>query len=144
MSYSSQTSPNSESNNISSKLASHYATAALGIGLLVLGVVMILWSMLPADTAGTTPDSLDVQTVRNTSSVGFVLLGTGVAMMLLSLVLGAQNKYRTRRLENGENNSNPEQGQEGERYRHTNKTMQMHHFLHVSMYVYIYAPHIFI
>ncbi|XP_062854813.1 transmembrane protein 51a [Trichomycterus rosablanca] len=115
MSYSSQTSPDSSNNNSSSSLASHYATAALGVGLLVLGVVMILWSMLPAGTAVNTPESVDGQAVRNTSSVGFVLLGTGVAMLLLSLFLGAQNKYRTQRHENSNDNTHPEQGQEGER-----------------------------
>lgn len=113
MSYSSQTPPDSSSNNNSgSSSASQYATAALGVGLLVLGIVMILWSVVPVGTGVNNSQTIEGQ-VRNTSSVGFVLLGTGVAMLLLSLFLGIQNKYRTQRQPNS--NANTEQGQQGER-----------------------------
>ncbi|MCI4380751.1 hypothetical protein PGIGA_G00243700 [Pangasianodon gigas] len=112
MSYSSQTPPDSSSNSSSSSSASQYATAALGVGLLVLGIVMILWSVVPVGGAVNNSQSIEGQ-VRNTSSVGFVLLGTGVAMLLLSLFLGIQNKYRAQRQPNS--NTNTEQGQQGDR-----------------------------
>lgn len=111
MSYSSQTPPDSSNSSSSSSSASQYATAALGVGLLVLGIVMILWSVVPAGAE--VNNSLVEGQVRNTSSVGFVLLGTGVAMLLLSLFLGIQNKYRAQR--QPDNNANTEQGQQGER-----------------------------
>lgn len=113
MSYSSQTPPDSSnSSNRSSSSASQYATAALGVGLLVLGIVMILWSVVPAGAEVNNSHIVEGH-VRNTSSVGFVLLGTGVAMLLLSLFLGIQNKYRAQR--QPDNNANTEQGQQGER-----------------------------
>lgn len=114
MSYSSQTPPDSSSNSGSSSSASQYATAALGVGLLVLGIVMVLWSVVPADGSLNNSQTTDGDgQVRNTSSVGFVLLGTGVAIMLLSLFLSIQNKYRAQRQSNS--NANTEQGQQGER-----------------------------
>ncbi|KAK3540308.1 hypothetical protein QTP70_029545 [Hemibagrus guttatus] len=112
MSYSSQTPPDSNNNSSSSSSASQYATAALGVGLLVLGIVMILWSVVPLGTDLNHSQSIAGQ-VRNTSSVGFVLLGTGVSMLLLSLFLGIQNKYRAMRQPNS--SANTEQGQQVER-----------------------------
>ncbi|KAF5879758.1 transmembrane protein 51-like, partial [Clarias magur] len=110
MSYSSQIPPDSSSNNTSSSSASQYATAALGVGLLVLGIVMTLWSTVPVGSSGNNSQSTDP--VRNTSSVGLVLLGTGVAMLLLSLFLGIQNKYRAQRPPNS--SANTEQGLQGD------------------------------
>lgn len=107
MSYSSQTPPDSNNNGSSSSSASQYATAALGVGLLVLGIVMILWSVVPVGSGLNKPGPGEV---RNTSSVGFVLLGTGVSMLLLSLFLGIQNKYRAMRQPNS--SANTEQGQQ--------------------------------
>lgn len=112
MSYSSQTPPNSSSDSSSSTSASQYAMAALGVGLLVLGIVMILWSVVPVDASVNNSQTINGQ-VRNTSSVGFVLLGTGVAMLLLSFFLSIQNKYRAQRQPSS--NSNTEQRQQGER-----------------------------
>lgn len=82
------------------------------MGLLVLGIVMILWSVVPAGAA-VNDSQISNEQVRNTSSVGFVLLGTGVAMLLLSLFLGIQNKCRAQR--QLDSNVNTEQGQQGER-----------------------------
>ncbi|KAM4737349.1 transmembrane protein 51a [Anableps anableps] len=79
---------------------SQYALCALGVGLIALGVVMIVWSVVPANTAFNNSssgsgenDGLDGR--RNkASSVAFVLAGSGVAMLLLSLCLGMRNKRR--------------------------------------------------
>ncbi|GAA6092660.1 transmembrane protein 51a [Tachysurus ichikawai] len=112
MSLSSQTFPDSRSSNIISSSASQYATGSLGVGLLGLGIVMILWSLAPVGI-GVNHSHVAVEEVRDTSSVGFVLLGTGVSMLLLSLFLSIQNKYRAMRQANS--SANTEQGQQVER-----------------------------
>ncbi|KAM6925270.1 transmembrane protein 51a [Xenentodon cancila] len=93
------------SNNVSSSenrenSGSQYALCALGVGLIALGVVMIVWSVVPAEAAfnGSSSGSgggHPIDGKRNkASSVAFVLAGSGVAMLLLSLCLGMRNKQR--------------------------------------------------
>ncbi|XP_022054507.2 transmembrane protein 51a [Acanthochromis polyacanthus] len=80
---------------------SQYALCALGVGLIALGVVMIVWSVVPADVAGNSslpgggPSPGDRR--NKASSVAFVLAGSGVVMLLLSLCLGMRNKQREMR-----------------------------------------------
>lgn len=97
MSYSDQTPP-SPSRTSSNNSGAQYATAALGVGLIALGIVMIVWSVVPAGSGGNssrpTPDSGQV---RETSSVAFVLVGGGVALLLLSVCLSVRNKHRAAR-----------------------------------------------
>ncbi|XP_041952920.1 transmembrane protein 51a isoform X1 [Alosa sapidissima] len=72
---------------------SQYALCALGVGLVALGIVMIVWSVVPVDgTTNSSRPGLDAQ--GRTSSVAFVLVGAGVTMLLLSLCLGIRNKQR--------------------------------------------------
>lgn len=80
---------------------SQYALCALGVGLVALGIVMIVWSVVPADSLGNSSSSSssggpgDMGGRRNkASSVAFVLVGSGVTMLLLSLCLGMRNKQR--------------------------------------------------
>uniref|UniRef100_A0A1A8MV09 Transmembrane protein 51a n=4 Tax=Nothobranchius TaxID=28779 RepID=A0A1A8MV09_9TELE len=79
---------------------SQYAVCALGVGLIALGVVMIVWSVVPSETSGNNSSSgsggnSSIDSRRNkASSVAFVLAGSGVAMLLLSLCLGMRNKQR--------------------------------------------------
>ncbi|XP_007553442.1 transmembrane protein 51a [Poecilia formosa] len=81
---------------------SQYALCALGVGLVALGVVMIVWSMVPVNTGFNNSSSSSggddgIDGKRNkASSVAFVLAGSGVAMLLLSLCLGMRNKQRER------------------------------------------------
>ncbi|XP_013873343.1 transmembrane protein 51a [Austrofundulus limnaeus] len=87
---------NSENNGNS---GSQYALCALGVGLIALGVVMIVWSVVPTDGSSTNSSSSGgnnaIDTRKNkASSVAFVLAGSGVAMLLLSLCLGMRNKQR--------------------------------------------------
>ncbi|XP_043982040.1 transmembrane protein 51a [Gambusia affinis] len=88
---------NRESNGNS---GSQYALCALGVGLIALGVVMIVWSVVPANTGFNNSSSSSggndgIDGKRNkASSVAFVLAGSGVAMLLLSLCLGMRNKQR--------------------------------------------------
>lgn len=105
-------SSNNNSNNSSSRentgnSGSQYALCALGVGLIALGVVMIVWSVVPADSAGNSsfPGGGDgTGDKRNkASSVAFVLTGSGVVMLLLSLCLGMRNKQREMRFHEAQN-----------------------------------------
>ncbi|KAF4109912.1 transmembrane protein 51a [Onychostoma macrolepis] len=99
MSYSDQTPP-SPSRTSGSNSGAQYATAALGVGLIALGIVMIVWSVVPAGSGGNSSkpgiDQGQGQ-VRETSSVAFVLVGGGVALLLLSVCLSVRNKQRADR-----------------------------------------------
>ncbi|XP_042265881.1 transmembrane protein 51a [Thunnus maccoyii] len=90
---------NSSSTENSGNSGSQYALCALGVGLVALGIVMIVWSVVPADTAGNSSNTGggdgDYGGRKNkASSVAFVLVGSGVVMLLLSLCLGMRNKQR--------------------------------------------------
>ncbi|XP_017273304.1 transmembrane protein 51a [Kryptolebias marmoratus] len=98
---------NSNSNNNSNRTnnensgnsGSQYALCALGVGLIAMGIVMVVWSMVPSDASTTNSSTSSggsaIDTRRNkASSVAFVLAGSGVAMLLLSLCLGMRNKRR--------------------------------------------------
>ncbi|XP_028266455.1 transmembrane protein 51a [Parambassis ranga] len=103
---------NSTPENIGNS-GSQYALCALGVGLIALGVVMIVWSVVPAEAAvngssssgGGGGGSSETSDRKNkASSVAFVLAGSGVAMLLLSLCLGMRNKQRERlRLQEAQN-----------------------------------------
>ncbi|KAG9332857.1 hypothetical protein JZ751_014956 [Albula glossodonta] len=91
--------PNSSSNDPHNS-GSQYALCALGVGLVALGIVMIVWSVVPSDVSGNSSTSKpDLDTKGKTSSVAFVLVGTGVAMLLLSICLGVRSKHRQQRRE---------------------------------------------
>ncbi|KAI4875070.1 hypothetical protein NFI96_033365 [Prochilodus magdalenae] len=84
-----------------SSSGAQYAFCALGVGLVALGVVMILWSLVPTEMAqnGSVTSSSDVngsETKLKTSSVAFVLVGGGLAMLLLAVCLSVRNKQRRR------------------------------------------------
>uniref|UniRef100_A0A4W5K6Q8 Transmembrane protein 51 n=1 Tax=Hucho hucho TaxID=62062 RepID=A0A4W5K6Q8_9TELE len=86
-------------NNSPGNSGFQYALCALGVGLVALGIVMIVWSVVPSDMAGNNSNgtgggNLKPDTRGRTSSVAFVLVGAGVAMLLLSLCLGMRNKQR--------------------------------------------------
>ncbi|XP_056319493.1 transmembrane protein 51a [Danio aesculapii] len=97
MSYSDQTPPNPRRPN-GSNSGAQYATAALGVGLIALGIVMIVWSVVPAASGGnSSKPGMNSGQVRETSSVAFVLVGGGVALLLLSVCLSVRNKQRAAR-----------------------------------------------
>lgn len=97
--------PNTSREN-SGNSGSQYALCALGVGLVALGIVMIVWSVVPPDMSpdsgsGNTSPSPDWDTgsrKNKASSVAFVLVGSGVAMLLLSLCLGMRNKQREQQM----------------------------------------------
>ncbi|XP_067287096.1 transmembrane protein 51b [Pseudorasbora parva] len=83
-----------------SSSGSQYALCALGVGLVALGVVMIVWSIVPS---AVTPSQNSTSTnngasgdVGKTSSVAYVLVGAGAVMLLLSICLGFRNRKRMR------------------------------------------------
>lgn len=98
---------NNNSSENSGNSGSQYALCALGVGLVALGMVMIVWSVVPADTSanGSSSSGGDTGGRKNkASSVAFVLVGAGVAMLLLSLCLGMRNKQREQlRLQEAQN-----------------------------------------
>lgn len=98
----------SSSNENSGNSGSQYALCALGVGLIALGVVMIVWSVVPVESANNSSasDEHDDTGSRKdkASSVAFVLTGSGVAMLMLSLCLGMRNKQREQqRLQEAQN-----------------------------------------
>ncbi|XP_041743405.1 transmembrane protein 51 [Coregonus clupeaformis] len=92
-----------------SRSGSSYALCALGVGLIALGIVMIVWTVVPGDASQTTKalgnfsvtvpvdhagyDEKDRETAK-TSSIAYVLVGAGLAMLLLSIYLAVRNKRR--------------------------------------------------
>lgn len=103
---------NSNNNNTSGEIngnsGSQYALCALGVGLIALGIVMIVWSVVPATPLGNSSSSGNPAgegRKNKASSVAFVLTGCGVAMLLLSLCLGMRNKRREQQLREAQNHS---------------------------------------
>lgn len=99
----------------SNRSGSQYALCALGVGLIALGIIMIVWTIVPQDGEGsqsqkpgnTTANTTAPQDPGNnqaadgekgkgkaSSSVAYVLVGAGAAMLLLSICLGVRNKRR--------------------------------------------------
>lgn len=100
---------NRSSSSEGSGSGAHYALCALGVGLIALGIVMIVWTVIPLDgeNSGTsTASSGNTTTVptdeeeeddrTKSSSVAMVLVGVGAAMLLLSICLGVRSKRRER------------------------------------------------
>ncbi|XP_073325583.1 transmembrane protein 51a [Pagrus major] len=102
---------NNNSSENSGNSGSQYALCALGVGLVALGIVMIVWSVVPADASVNSSSSSgghgDTTSRKNkASSVAFVLVGSGVVMLLLSVCLGMRNKQREQmRLQEAQNNA---------------------------------------
>ncbi|XP_030230753.1 transmembrane protein 51b [Gadus morhua] len=93
----------------SSGSGGHYALCALGVGLIALGIVMIVWTVIPKDAEAsgsnasgnsskplTTDEEEEAEDADSdntkTSSVAFVLVGAGLIMLLLSICLGLRSK----------------------------------------------------
>ncbi|XP_061639644.1 transmembrane protein 51b isoform X2 [Phyllopteryx taeniolatus] len=101
---------NRSSRSQSTGSGAHYALCALGVGLIALGVVMIVWTVIPVDgeASGGSTNSSSNSTVNGgdddndgkegelskSSSVAMVLVGVGLAMLLLSICLGVRSKRR--------------------------------------------------
>ncbi|XP_064027934.1 transmembrane protein 51 [Pogoniulus pusillus] len=84
---------------------SHYALTAIGLGLLVLGIIMAVWNLVPGfgppdkptAQAGNSskPDRGTGGVLKSkTFSVAYVLVGAGVLLLLLSICLNVRDKKR--------------------------------------------------
>lgn len=103
--------PNRSSSSEGSGSGAHYALCALGVGLVALGVVMIVWTVIPMDgensatgnSTNTGKDDEEDDDGRDTtksSTVAMVLVGVGAALLLLSICLGVRNKRNARNRSN--------------------------------------------
>ncbi|XP_010003527.1 PREDICTED: transmembrane protein 51 [Chaetura pelagica] len=82
---------------------SHYALTAIGLGMLVLGIIMAVWNLVPGfgpanrPSAGNSskPDRGTGAVLKSkTFSVAYVLVGAGVVLLLLSICLNIRDKRR--------------------------------------------------
>ncbi|PKK24103.1 transmembrane protein 51 [Columba livia] len=84
---------------------SHYALTAIGLGMLVLGIIMAVWNLVPgfgpadkpATHAGNSskPDRGTGGILKSkTFSVAYVLVGAGVLLLLLSICLNIRDRKR--------------------------------------------------
>lgn len=84
---------------------SHYALTAIGLGMLVLGIIMAVWNLVPgfgpSDKPGShagnssKPDRGSGGILKSkTFSVSYVLVGAGLLLLLLSICLKVRDKKR--------------------------------------------------
>lgn len=83
---------------------SHYALTAIGLGMLVLGVIMAMWNLVPGFSAHEKPTAQGNNKTEigsgilksKTFSVAYVLVGAGVMLLLLSICLSIRDKRKQR------------------------------------------------
>lgn len=105
--------PNRSSRSEGSGSGAHYALCALGVGLIALGIVMIVWTVIPMDgeesvsppppsgnsTSNNNDHNADTDQSKS-STVAMVLVGVGAVMLLLSICLGWKSRKRAREMRN--------------------------------------------
>ncbi|XP_075046009.1 transmembrane protein 51 [Mixophyes fleayi] len=85
----------------------HYALTAIGVGLLLLGVVMAVWNLVPGFGSNDKPgpsqgnsskpeNQGEVNLKSKTFSIAYVLVGSGIALLLLAICLSIRNKRKRR------------------------------------------------
>lgn len=83
---------------------SHYALTAIGLGMLVLGVIMAMWNLVPGFGSAEKPTAQGSNKTEigsgilksKTFSVAYVLVGAGVMLLLLSICLSIRDKRKQR------------------------------------------------
>ncbi|NXJ43743.1 TMM51 protein, partial [Ciconia maguari] len=84
---------------------SHYALTAIGLGMLVLGIIMAVWNLVPGFGLADKPSTHAGNSSKpehgtggilksKTFSVAYVLVGAGVLLLLLSICLNIRDKKR--------------------------------------------------
>ncbi|KAM8796469.1 transmembrane protein 51 [Eudromia elegans] len=85
---------------------SHYALTAIGLGMLVLGIIMAVWNLVPGFNQAEKPAANASNSSKpdrgggggilksKTFSVAYVLVGAGVLLLLLSICLNIRDKKR--------------------------------------------------
>ncbi|XP_045404622.1 transmembrane protein 51 [Lemur catta] len=97
---------------------SHYALTAIGLGMLVLGVIMAMWNLVPGFSAAEKPTAQGNNKTEvgsgilksKTFSVAYVLVGAGVMLLLLSICLSIRDKRKQRRGEDMAHGQQPTTG----------------------------------
>ncbi|XP_028920393.1 transmembrane protein 51 [Ornithorhynchus anatinus] len=83
---------------------SHYALSAIGLGMLVLGIIIAVWNLVPGFSHADKPSSQGNSSKpehsggfkNKTFSVAYVLVGAGVMLLLLSICLSIRDKRKQR------------------------------------------------
>uniref|UniRef100_A0A8C8VL87 Transmembrane protein 51 n=1 Tax=Pelusios castaneus TaxID=367368 RepID=A0A8C8VL87_9SAUR len=89
---------------------SYYALTAIGLGMLVLGIIMAVWNLVPGfghtdrppSSAGNSsnPEHDGGGILKSkTFSVAYVLVGAGILLLLLSICLNVRDKKKKRQNE---------------------------------------------
>ncbi|XP_008592000.1 PREDICTED: transmembrane protein 51 [Galeopterus variegatus] len=86
---------------------SHYALTAIGLGMLVLGVIMAMWNLVPGFSGAEKPTAQGNNKTEigssilksKTFSVAYVLVGAGVMLLLLSICMSIRDKRKQRQSE---------------------------------------------
>ncbi|XP_018408151.1 PREDICTED: transmembrane protein 51 [Nanorana parkeri] len=84
---------------------SYYALTAIGVGLLVLGVVMAVWNLVPGFGSNDKPGPAqgnsskpenhgEINLKSKTFSVAYVLVGSGIALLLVAICLSVRSKRK--------------------------------------------------
>uniref|UniRef100_A0A8C6XZG3 Transmembrane protein 51 n=1 Tax=Naja naja TaxID=35670 RepID=A0A8C6XZG3_NAJNA len=90
-----------------SSSGSHYALTAIGLGMLVLGVIMAVWNLVPGFGLSAKPHptsshhnetevSKGLLHRNKTFSVAYVLVGAGVLLLLFSICLTIRDRRKPR------------------------------------------------
>ncbi|XP_063001155.1 transmembrane protein 51 [Elgaria multicarinata webbii] len=89
---------------------SHYALTAIGLGMLVLGIIMAVWNLVPGFGLTAKPHSAGNSSKMDTGgggfhksksfSVAYVLVGAGILLLLFSICLNVRDRRKQR--QNGE------------------------------------------
>ncbi|XP_043531598.1 transmembrane protein 51a [Chiloscyllium plagiosum] len=89
---------------------SQYALTALGVGMLALGIIMMVWSVVPgfgkdnATSGGNSSSPTAEESKTKVSQVSYILCAGGVVLLLLSICLSVREKRR-RRTQEGVHNA---------------------------------------
>ncbi|XP_072465040.1 transmembrane protein 51 [Notamacropus eugenii] len=82
---------------------SHYALTAIGLGMLVLGIIMAVWNLVPGFSHSDKPSMHGNSSnpsggilKSKTFSVAYVLVGAGIMLLLLSICLSIRDKRKQR------------------------------------------------
>uniref|UniRef100_A0A8C0J8A7 Transmembrane protein 51 n=1 Tax=Chelonoidis abingdonii TaxID=106734 RepID=A0A8C0J8A7_CHEAB len=113
---------------------SYYALTAIGLGMLVLGIIMAVWNLVPGFGHTDKPPSSAGNSSNpeydgggilksKTFSVAYVLVGAGVLLLLLSICLNVRDRKKKRQ---NENIARIQQGTSAEP-RHQEDRMMRHH-----------------
>ncbi|MEE6483484.1 hypothetical protein FKM82_013565 [Ascaphus truei] len=99
---------------------SHYALTAIGVGLLILGVVMAVWNLVPGFGNSEKPPAISHANSSKpetngegglkskTFSVAYVLVGSGIALLIIAICMSIRSKRKQAR-QNLENARNPQE-----------------------------------